>query len=61
MDEATAKVKKALKIVIGLLVIVIGVYGIARWWKFFLNTLKGSIGVIVILIGLLIVFLGISD
>ncbi len=61
MDESTAKVKKALKIVIGLIVMVAGVYAIAHWFGAFLQVLKGSIGVIVILIGLLVLFLGISD
>jgi len=50
--------EKLFKAVLGLFLIVIGVYGLVSWWASFLTILKGSVPVAVILIGILFLVLG---
>lgn len=49
---------KALKIIIGILLMIGGGFLIWLWWPEFLYVLKGLVGVIVLLIGLLILVIG---
>jgi predicted RND superfamily exporter protein len=65
MDEKTKNtVGKYFKILFGLLLIVVGVSTYAtwgRWWPELLILIKGSIGAVVALIGLMFMFIGFSD
>ena len=62
MKEKTRdSLKKWFKIMLGLLLIIAGVYGCIRWWPQLLSLIMGAIGLIVILIGLMFVFIGFSD
>ena len=45
------KAKKAGKIILGVLLVLAGVFGIIWYWPQFLEVLKGVIGVVVIIIG----------
>jgi len=53
MAEAKAKNagKAALKVVFGLVLLVLGVLAIAVWWQDLLTLIKGAIGIILILAG----------
>jgi Ca2+/Na+ antiporter len=55
------KAKKAGKIILGILLILAGIFGIIWYWSEFLEVLKGVIGVIAILIGIIVVALGWLD
>ena len=62
MKEKTRdSIKKCLKIILGLLLIIVGIFGCIRWWPHLLTLIKGAIGPFVILIGLMFVFIGLSD
>ena len=54
-------VKALLKVFFGLLLMLAGIFGIVKWWGPFLTLLKGSIPVLVILIGLIFLLVGFSD
>ncbi|MBD3263104.1 hypothetical protein GF374_01865 [Candidatus Woesearchaeota archaeon] len=56
-----AAVAKAAKIIIGILIILAGLFLVWLWWPEFLYVLKGVMGVIVILIGLIVVALGATE
>lgn len=45
-------VKKALKIILGIVLVAIGIGGICLWWKDLLTVIKGCIGTFFILAGL---------
>ncbi len=60
-DKTKDLIKKFLKVVFGLLLIMVGVYGCIRWWPQLLSLILGAIGIIVIFIGLMFVFIGFSD
>jgi len=60
-DKIKDLIKKFLKVVFGLLLIMVGVYGCIRWWPQLLSLILGAIGIIVIFIGLMFVFIGFSD
>lgn len=53
--------KKAGKIILGIIITLVGIAGVYFFWPSFLVVLKGVIGVIVILIGLIIIALGWTD
>lgn len=62
MKEKTRdSIKKCFKIILGLLLIIVGVFGCIRWWPQLLSLIMGAIGPIVIIIGLMFVFIGLSD
>ncbi len=62
MKEKTRdSLKKCFKIILGLLLIMAGVYACIRWWPHLLSLIMGAIGPIVILVGLMFVFMGFSD
>lgn len=52
---------KALTIIGGFAVIVLGLWGLANWWWSFVELLKGSIPCFLILGGLIALFAGISE
>lgn len=56
-----ASVKKAAKILLGILIILVG--GFLVWWFLpdFLEVLKGVIGIVIIIVGLIVVALGWTD
>jgi len=54
-------VKTLLKVFFGLLLVLVGVYGLYNWWEPFLTLLEGSIPAFVILIGLIFLLVGFSD
>lgn len=56
-----AAVAKVAKIIIGILIIIAGVFLVWLWWPEFLYVLKGVVGVVVIIIGLIVVALGATD
>jgi len=47
-----------LKIVFGLFLIVLGLYGLVNWWGSFLILIKESIPIFVLFLGILFVILG---
>ncbi|MCD4666860.1 hypothetical protein K8R47_03555 [archaeon] len=53
--------KSLFKVIFGLLLIVGGVYLISIWWPSVWTLIKGSVGIIIGLIGLLLLLLGFSD
>ena len=53
--------ENAFKIVLGLLFLIAGVYGLIYWFSDFLTIIKGSIGIGIGLIGLLFIILGVSE
>ncbi len=55
------RAKKAGKIILGVLLVLAGVFGIIWYWPEFLEVLKGVIGVVVIIIGLIVIALGWLD
>jgi len=55
------RAKKAGKIILGVLLVLAGVFGIIWYWPEFLQVLKGVIGVIVVIIGLIVIALGWLD
>lgn len=56
-----AALAKAGKIILGILIILAGLFLIWLWWPEFLFVLKGVIGAIVVAIGLIVVALGAVD
>jgi hypothetical protein len=54
-------VKALLKLFFGLLLILVGVWGLYNWWSEFLILLKSSIPAFVALLGLIFILVGISD
>jgi hypothetical protein len=65
MKEKTKDLlKKYFKVLLGLVLIIAGVctYAIwGKWWPDLLTLIKGVLGLIIILIGLMFVFIGFSD
>jgi len=65
MKEKTKDlVKKYFKVLLGLLLIIVGVCTYAtwyKWWPDLLTLIKGVLGLVIILIGLMFVFMGFSD
>jgi len=55
------KSKEIFKIMLGLLVIIVGTYGIIYWKWHVWNLFKGALGPFIFLIGLLILIIGMSD
>ncbi len=55
------KAKKALKMVFGILLVLAGIFGIYLFLPEFIKVLEGTIGVIVILVGILVFALGWLD
>lgn len=55
------KAKKAGKIILGVLLVLAGVFGIIWYWPQFLEVVKGIIGTVVIIIGLIVIALGWLD
>lgn len=56
-----ASVAKAAKIIIGILIILAGLFLVWLFWPKFIYVLKGIVGVIVIIIGLIVIALGATD
>jgi len=54
-------IKKAVKIIIGLVVILVGIGLVWWWWPQFAIVVKGMFGVVLALIGLIIVAIGWTD
>ncbi len=54
-------IKKTFKVLFGLVLVIVGIYGCIRWWPHLLTLIKGAIGPFVILIGLMFVIIGLSD
>jgi len=61
VEALERKVKKWIKIVIGLLVCTGGVWLIALFWQNFLTVFKEWVGPVAILIGLFIILLGMLE
>ena len=65
MNEKTKDmVGKYFKILFGLLLIIVGISTYAtwgKWWPELLDLIKGSLGIIIALIGLMFMFIGFSD
>ncbi|MBA3064456.1 hypothetical protein FP803_03385 [Candidatus Woesearchaeota archaeon] len=65
MKEKTKdSVKKFFKIILGLLLIIAGVCTYVtwyKWWPQLWTLIRGVLGLIIILIGLMFVFMGFSD
>ena len=57
----SATIAKGLKIIIGIALVLAGIYGIWYFWPQFVGAVKAVIGIVILLIGLLLVFLGASD
>ncbi len=55
------KISKALKVVVGLLLVIAGIYGIIRFWPHVWDLLKGGVGIVVLLIGLIVLAIGFLD
>ncbi|MAG50590.1 hypothetical protein CL621_03035 [archaeon] len=53
--------KDIFKIILGLLVMVVGTYGVIYWRWHVLDLFKGALGPSVFFIGLLILLIGMSD
>ena len=49
------------KMVLGLMFVLAGIYGMVAWWSALWALIKGSIGVFVFFVGLLMLLLGLSD
>lgn len=49
------------KMVLGLMFVLIGIYGMAVWWPALWALIKGGIGVFVFFVGMLMLLLGLSD
>ena len=60
-ENVEQRVKKLIKLVIGLLVCTGGVWLIAIFWQSFLTIFKQWVGPVVVLIGLFIVLLGLLE
>lgn len=56
-----AAIAKAAKVVIGVLIVLAGLFLVWLWWPEFLYVFKGLLGVIVILVGIIVVALGATD
>jgi len=62
MKEKTKDLlKKYFKVLLGLVLIIAGVYGCIYWWAELKDLIKGFIGPFIALIGFLFVFIGFSD
>jgi hypothetical protein len=51
--EPSKVMSTILKVILGLAFLVLGVLAIARWWKLLLMMIKGSIGLFLILAGVI--------
>ena len=63
-EKTRDSLKKWFKIILGLLLIIAGVCTYAtwgKWWPDLLTLIKGALGLVIILIGLMFVFIGFSD
>ncbi len=60
-EESSGFLKKAIKVIIGLALIVAGVGSYWYWWPELLVVVKGCLGVAVALIGLVVIMIGWSD
>lgn len=58
---AGQKAKKAVKLILGVLLVLAGIFGIIWFLPEFITVIKGVIGVIVVLIGILVFALGWLD
>jgi len=56
-----ATVKKAVKIIVGILVVLVGLGLLWWWWPQFAVVFKGLLGLFLVLVGLIIVAIGWTD
>lgn len=53
------KMKKLLLIILGILCIALGIYGlIVWWWPLFVKIFLGCLGPVLFLVGLILIFIG---
>ncbi len=55
--KGSEKMKMIGKIIIGLVIILLGLWALIGWWKDFVVLFKGGIGLVLILVGLIVVML----
>ena len=60
-ENSGVNLRKAGKIILGVIVVLAGLFLVWLWWPEFLKVAKGVIGVGVILIGIIIAALGFTD
>ncbi len=53
--------KGIFKVILGLLVMIAGAYGMVYWRGYVMDLLKGTLGPSILLMGLLILIIGMSD
>jgi hypothetical protein len=54
-------IKKSLKVIVGLALIAVGILSYLWWWPDLLVLVKGSLGLFVAFIGLIVIMVGLSD
>jgi len=54
-------IKKALKVIVGLALIAVGILSYLWWWPSLLTLIKGGLGLFVAFIGLIVIMVGLSD
>ncbi len=59
--EIRRRLRKLIKIVIGCLISVGGIWLILRFWQNFITVFKEWVGIVVVVVGLFIVLLGLLD
>jgi len=52
---------KILIILIGVLLVVLGIWGIVSWWSYFVKALMASVPAFLILLGIILVIFGYSE
>ena len=52
---------KILSVILGMIAVFLGVWGLVAWWSAFVQILKGCVPALLILIGGIAVFLGIVE
>ncbi|MBW2981471.1 hypothetical protein KY343_01195 [Candidatus Woesearchaeota archaeon] len=63
-DEEESKggfLKKAVKVILGLALIIVGIGSYWYWWPELVLVIKGCLGAFVALIGLVVIMIGVSD
>ena len=60
-DESSLGLGKIVKVLVGIMLIVAGVYSYRWWWPELLVVVKGCLGAFVALVGLVVVMIGWSD
>lgn len=67
MGDIMSSAKNILKMLIGIVVLVVGiiwytgVYGYLGYWKELLTLLKGTIGLVILFVGLIVAWMGYDD